>query len=200
MARGTRDELVRAARSGDQDAWRELYVRHARRLTVWLASVPSLDAATSPDDLAAQAWLTAASKIGEFTGSDDDFPAWLFGIARNHAVNARRRAVRRRTEPVAVEAGAEAVFGWLEDPVGDVDASDSTRKLLSHLTPRQAQVVACLDVVGLDVGTTAAALDMSPTAVRVMHHRALNRLRTVLARDAPADPAPVQPSALRPEG
>jgi RNA polymerase sigma-70 factor, ECF subfamily len=38
-------------------------------------------------------------------------------------------------------------------------------------------VVACIDVVGLDVTSTAAALDMTATAVRVAHHRALKRLR-----------------------
>jgi RNA polymerase sigma-70 factor (ECF subfamily) len=52
------------------------------------------------------------------------------------------------------------------------------------LSPREAEVLACLEVVGLDVAATARALEMSPTAVRVARHRALRRLREVLA-DAP---------------
>jgi RNA polymerase sigma-70 factor (ECF subfamily) len=79
-------------------------------------------------------------------------------------------------------------FGAVVDDLAAIDAQDSTRALLATLTPRQAQVVACIDVVGLDVSATAAALDMSATAVRVTRHRALNRLRAVLAeRDAAPD-------------
>ena len=59
------DTLVAGARTGDQAAWRALYVRDAGRLTVWLRSLPNGDWASSAEDIAAEAWLTAASKIGE---------------------------------------------------------------------------------------------------------------------------------------
>ena len=52
--------------------------------------------------------------------------------------------------------------------------------MLSRLSRREAQVVACLDVVGLDITGTARALGMSQTAVRVAHHRAIGRLRKLL--------------------
>ena len=182
MVRGSDDALVSAARTGDHDAWRQLYGRHARRLVVWLRSVPTIDAASSPDDIAAEAWLTAAAKIGEFHGADDDFAGWLFTIARNHASNSRRTAARRRTDPVA-ETASDPVFGSTVDDLGQVDSQDATRALLARLTPREAQVVACIDVVGLDVSSTAAALGMKPTAVRVARHRALGRLRRILTED-----------------
>jgi RNA polymerase sigma-70 factor, ECF subfamily len=46
-------------------------------------------------------------------------------------------------------------------------------------------VVACIDVVGLDVASTAAALDMKTTAVRVARHRGLRRLRSLGALVSP---------------
>lgn len=184
MARARDDALVSAARTGDHDAWRQLYVLHARRLTVWLRSLPMTDVASSPDDIAAEAWLTAASKIHEFHGSDDGFAGWLFTMARNHASNARRTAARRRTDPVAAEP-TDPLLGMSRDDLDRVDSLDATRALLAHLTPREAQVVACIDVVGLDVTSTATALGMKPTAVRVARHRALGRLRKILSeRDA----------------
>ncbi|MXG91131.1 RNA polymerase sigma factor [Nocardioides flavescens] len=181
--------VVSAARRGEQDAWRELYSRHARRLTIWLHSVPLPDAAASPDDIASEAWLTAAAKIGTFTGDDDEFAPWLFTIARNHASNTRRTALRRRTDPVAVGHDDSAPLfatGDAVDPgdaVAQVDAQDRTRRLLARLSPREAEVVACIDVVGLDVAATAQALGMRPTAVRVARHRALGRLRTLVGHD-----------------
>lgn len=183
MARGGSDALVCAARAGDHDAWRQLYVLHARRLTVWLRSLPLADPAASPDDIASEAWLTAAAKIGQFRGSDDDFAGWLFTIARNHASNSHRTAVRRRTDPIAADASDDALLGSVSDDLGEIDSQANTRALLAQLTPREAQVVACVDVVGLDVAATAAALGMKPTAVRVARHRALSRLRRILLQE-----------------
>lgn len=180
MARRGSDPLVSAARTGDQTAWRKLYLMHAQRLNVWLRTLPQADWASSPDDVAAEAWLTAAAKIGEFGGSDDDFGGWLFTIARNHASNSHRKAVRRRTDPTAAEFSMDAIVEPAEDRFDTIDGQDTTRQLLAHLSPREAEVVACIDVVGLDVASTARLLGMKPTAVRVARHRALGRLREIV--------------------
>ena len=180
MARDGSDPLVSAARKGDQAAWRALYEAHAARLTTWLGSLPSGDWSTSPEDIAADAWLTAAAKLGEFEGSDDDFAGWLFTIARNHAANDTRKAARRRTDPAADDPH-DTTWGVVPDPSGAVSSLDATRRMLAHLSPREAEVVACIDVVGLDVASTARALGMKPTAVRVARHRALGRLRRIAA-------------------
>jgi RNA polymerase sigma-70 factor, ECF subfamily len=180
VAKRRSDDLVSAARTGDQAAWRALYGLHHRRLTVWLRSLPPGDALDSPEDLAADAWLLAASKLSEFRGSDDDFAGWLFTLARNVSANSHRKAVRRATDPTAVEPAADAVWGLAPDDLARVDEQDATRALLAHLSRREAEVVACIDVVGLDVASTARALGMKPTAVRVARHRALVRLRKIL--------------------
>jgi RNA polymerase sigma-70 factor (ECF subfamily) len=180
---GRPDAVVAAARAGDQAAWRQLYALHAARLVLWLRWLPTVDPASSPEDVAAQAWMTAATKIREFRGDDHDFGGWLFAIARKHAANHNRRAVRRRTRSTDIQGSDTALFGPARDDMARVDEHDATRRLLARLTPREAEVVTCVDVVGLDVRSTAAALDMSPTAVRVARHRGLNRLRRLLERD-----------------
>jgi RNA polymerase sigma-70 factor (ECF subfamily) len=178
-SRGANGPLVSRALEGDEEAWRELYARHGRRLRVWLASLPSGDPAASPEDVAADAWLTAASKIGEFTGSDDDFAGWLFTIARL-VLNNRRRAAQRRMTDAHEPGSLDIVWGVADSPEGEVVGQAETRRLLAMLSPREAEVLACLEVVGLDVAATARALEMSPTAVRVARHRGLRRLRAVL--------------------
>lgn len=183
MSQDGSDALVAAARTGDQSAWHELYRLHAARLAMWLRSLPQSDWASSPDDIAAEAWLTVATKVGEFRGSDDDFAGWLFTIARLHAANSSRKAQRRQTDPVAVESGSDATWGLTRDDYALVDEQDTMRRLLAHLSQREAEVVACIDVVGLDVASTAQALGMKPTAVRVARHRALGRLRRIIASE-----------------
>jgi RNA polymerase sigma-70 factor (ECF subfamily) len=169
------DDLVHRAKAGDEDAWRELYVAHAGRLVVWLRALTGGDAAVSPEDLAAEAWLTAAGKIAGFQGSSSDFAGYLFGIARHLAVNDRRRVGRRRTtvaDPADLTDLAPA-----NEPHLEVDDLAWVRSRLAGLPPREREVIACLEVVGLDVATTAAILGMSPAAVRVARHRGLRKLR-----------------------
>ena len=170
------DETIARAKEGDPGAWRALYTAHAGRLLVWLRSLPTGDPGVSADDLAAETWLTAASRIADFRGSESDFAGWLFGIGRHQARNVERRSRRRMTSPESAETldrSAAATPSAAQQPESD----GWVTWVLSHLPARERQVVACLDVVGLDVASTAAALGMSATAVRVAHHRALKRLR-----------------------
>lgn len=168
----TDDRTVAAAKRGDADAWRELYRAHAGRLLVWLQRRPLSDGAMTAEDLAAETWLTAASKVADFIGSSEEFAGWLFGISRNLEANARRRENRRRTAPLA-EVEPDPVPG----PEPAYVAEDWVRSALAELPDRERDVVTCLDVIGLDVATTATALGISHVAVRVARHRGLKRLR-----------------------
>jgi RNA polymerase sigma-70 factor, ECF subfamily len=170
------DETIARAKEGDPAAWRALYTAHAGRLLVWLRSLPSGDAGVSAEDLASETWLTAASRIADFRGSAGDFAGWLFGIARRQARNVERRSRRRMTSPATTET-LDLSGGTAPDPADAPDSDGWVTWVLSHLPSRERQVVACVDVVGLDVASTAAALGMTSTAVRVAHHRAVKRLR-----------------------
>ena len=179
------DETVARAKQGDLDAWHDLYTAHAGRLLVWLRSLPTRDAGVAAEDVAAETWLTAASRIADFRGSSSDFAGWLFGIGRLQARNVARRSGRRMTSP-ATEAALDLGSTTLAPPASAVPVMDGWISwLLSHLSERERQVVACIDVVGLDVASTAAALGMTPTAVRVARHRALRRLRGLDAAVSP---------------
>lgn len=166
------DAVIAAAKHGDQEAWRALYRAHAGRLVVWLETRSGTDGAVVAEDVAAQTWLVAAEKVADFAGGSEEFGAWLFGIARRIAANTRRRSGRRRTEPVA-----ETPASVVEGPEATVPERAWVREVLAGLSPRERDVVACVDVVGLSMGEAARALGMTPVAVRVARHRALHRLR-----------------------
>ena len=148
---------------------------HAGRLVVWLHTLTGGDAAVSPEDLASEAWLTAADKIGGFEGSSSEFAGYLFGIARLLALNDRRRAGRRRTS--AADPADLTAMSPTTEPIREIEDMSWIRSRLAGLPPREREVVACLEVVGLDVATTATILGLSPTAVRVARHRGLRKLR-----------------------
>lgn len=169
----TDDEVVAAAKRGDSSAWADLYRAHAGRLLVWLEAraVPGGEA---PDDLAGATWLVAAERIADFSGTSSDFAGWLFGIARNHASNAWRRSTTRARGIDTLGTTAER---HLPGPENRLIADEWVRQALASLPPRERDVVACLEVLDLDIATTAEALGMTAVAVRVARHRALKRLR-----------------------
>lgn len=191
------DEVVALAKCGDQAAWAALYAAHAGRLLVWLGTSATGDPCAAGEDVAAEAWLVAARRIADFTGTSSDFAGWLFGIARNVSANGRRKAARRRTEPHAFGADDEGDLGRTDGGIDRVDLLDEVRRTLARLSPREADVVACRDVVGLDVAGTAEALGIRPTAVRIAHHRARLRLRGLLDQGEPDGPRAFLPEARR---
>lgn len=170
------DELVTAAKRGDAAAWRELYRAHAGRLLLWLETRSS-PGAEAPEDLAAAAWLVAAERIADFTGSSSDFGGWLFGIARKHAANASRRGATRSRGLDALGTHATTAT---PGPEPALIADEWVRHALAALPPRERDVVACTELLDLDVATTATALGISAVAVRVARHRGLKRLRSTL--------------------
>lgn len=182
-------DLIERARAGDPEAWRELYESLTGRLVLWLRARPSGDTATDPEDLVMETWLVAAERIADFRGSVDDFAGWLFGIARNHAANARRRSQRRATDPVDVDA--HDIWGTQE--AFDVAGEDWVRRTLQALPTRQGEVLALMEVVGLDAAATGRALGMSSATVRVARHRGLAKLRK---QDDAVGPEPTAPSAV----
>lgn len=168
------DDVVAAAKRGDADAWRELYRAHAGRLVVWL-NARGHGVGESADDIAAAAWLVAAERIADFHGTSSDFAGWLFGIARHHAANARRRTGRRHATNAALTVEEPVTAGPEQSLVGDA----WVRHALDRLPDRERDVIACLEVLDLDVATTAEALGISAVAVRVARHRGLKKLRAL---------------------
>lgn len=176
------DDRVAAAKRGEPQAWRELYRAHAGRLVLWLeARAPA--GTESPEDLAAAAWLVAAERIADFHGDTADFGGWIFGIARNHGANAwRRSATRTKGDDLLGADLPRSVPG----PEWELIADEWVQQALAVLPPRERDVIACLEVLDLDVQATAQALGMTAVAVRVARHRALRRLRSKLAEPAVA--------------
>jgi RNA polymerase sigma-70 factor (ECF subfamily) len=177
------DDVVSAAKSGDAQAWRILYGAVSGRLIGWLKSQQTGDSAFDAEDVASEAWSTAARRVAEFSGTADDFAGWLFVIARNVMANVQRRSARRATQPTDVDPRLFARHIADDDTAALVDAADWIRRTLSHLAEREREVVAAIDIAGLDVTAASRLLSMSRTAVRSAHYRARRRLAAVIEEE-----------------
>ena len=99
------DTLVAATLAGDREAYREIISLSEARMRVVLAAI--LPDASAVEDVAQEVYVTAFYKLGDYRPGSE-FLAWLVTIARNLALNERRRWHRRERFKAKFEAQMEA--------------------------------------------------------------------------------------------
>ena len=175
------DGVLQAARLGAEWAWREIYgdlapdvLRYARASRV-----------TDPDGLVGEVFLRVLRGIERFEGDGMAFRAWVFTVARNLAIDERRRGRRRRTEPVSPEALVDV------GPTGDAEteamralAEERVRGVLDRLTNDQRDVLLFRILGDLTIEEVASALGKSPGAIKALQARALATIRRMISTGA----------------
>lgn len=166
------EEMLDGAREGDENAWSHLYRGTAPAVRGYLRARGS----THPDDLLGEVFLQIARDISGFSGTEREFRAWAFTIARNRLVDAARRSGRRVAE-VPTERAPEVVGGDTESEVLDRLASEEVRALIGKLPGRQQDVILLRVLGDLSITEVAEILGRRPGAVKALQRRALARLR-----------------------
>jgi RNA polymerase sigma-70 factor (ECF subfamily) len=175
--------VLSAAQDGAQWAiavlWRDLHPRLLRFLR-------GLDPAAA-EDVEADTWLIAARDLPTFRGGEQEFRAWMFTIARNRLIDARRRDARRPSVATPPEAFHERPAD--DDPsvtALDLLSADAAVALVREcLPPLQAEVILLRVLGGLGVDEVAAMLGKRPGNVRVLQHRGLRRLAERISAGTP---------------
>jgi len=162
-----------AAREGDEWAIAEL----VRALQPLLLRYLSRQAPGMAEDLASETWLSAAPQLAGFVGSVADFRALLFTIARRRVVDYYRARSRRPvTSPLNLGNEPLGADDPAESAIAGLSAKAAIDRLVDSLPPVQAEVVLLRVVADLTVGEVARVIGRSEGAVRVLQHRALQRL------------------------
>ena len=123
--------------------------------------------------------LTALPK---YVDRGKPFVAFAYGIAAHKVADAYRASSRVRSEPVGdIPESADSHDGP-EQVAMAMDRAGRMTQLLELLPDAQREVVVLRVAVGMSADEVADLLGMSPGAVRVSQHRALTRLRQLVAR------------------
>ena len=91
--RPVRADLISRARAGDGDAFRELTEPHRRELQVHCYRM--LGSVQDAEDAVQDTLLAAWQGLGGFIEERASLRTWLYRIATNRCLNARRSASRR---------------------------------------------------------------------------------------------------------
>jgi RNA polymerase sigma-70 factor (ECF subfamily) len=125
------------------------------------------------EDVTAQAFERAYKKRSRFDARRGSPRAWLFGIARNAALDELRR---RKRDAHAEIPGPHAEPG--PDEAAELAAQrDAVRAALNRLPSRDREVIALKYHAELSNAELAAVLGVSPTNAGTLLHRAMTKLR-----------------------
>lgn len=172
-------DVLAAARTGDDVSFAEIWRWLHPALVRWLSVVVSGDV----EDIESEVWLSITRNLASFSGDEGDFRGWVFTIARRRAIDWRRHQQRQARvtdlDGVDVADHAEA-----NSPQTDTAAALA---MLRTLTPEQREALALRVIVGMSVRETAAVVQRSEGAVRILCHRGLRTLARQLSSDRPAE-------------
>jgi RNA polymerase sigma-70 factor (ECF subfamily) len=206
-------ELIAKAGAGDGEAFRELTEPYRRELLVHCYRM--LGSFSDAEDALQNTLLAAWQSLGGFEGRAS-LRTWLYRIATNRCLDARRAAGRRPAKEWDVpnvevpEPTRLGEVAWLEPfpdallegaigvPLGPEARYEQTESIslafvtaLQVLPPRQVAVLILRDVLGFHAREVAAMLDSTVESV----NSALKRARASLEHRRPPAPPPATGSA-----
>jgi RNA polymerase sigma-70 factor (ECF subfamily) len=130
--------------------------------------------ASAAEDVTAQAFEKAFRRRRSFDARRGSPRAWLFGIARNAALDELRR--RKRSAALATDPAVESAPAP-EDETDRALRRAAVRAALATLPAREREIVALKFHGGLDNAELARVLGVSVSNAGTQLHRAMTKLR-----------------------
>lgn len=175
------EKLVKRAQSGDRSAFDDLVRRYRAR--IYALTLHLTGSRSEADDITQDVFTRAYQQLHTFAGRSEFF-TWLYRIAVNRSLNARRDTARRRTsgldDPRVQAAVAVDAYG---DPRRAAELRQTYARLvtaLDRLSPTLRSTVVLVALQGLSHDEAAAVLGCPAGTVAWRIHEARNQLRASL--------------------
>ena len=165
-------ETVPLAGTARAEGFAELYERSFPRVYAYVASL--LRDRASAEDVTAQAFERAYRKRRSYRAGRGSMDAWVFGIARNAALDELRKRKRRASLVVDPE---DTDSPTAEDQAELAVRREAVRAALVSLDGQERDLIALKFAGGLSNGEIARVLGTSESNVGTRLHRIITKLR-----------------------
>ena len=190
LAAMTDQEVVEAARRGEELAYRDLLRRYERPIfSLIFRMVRDRELA---EDLSQETFVKALNALDSYR-PEFKFSSWIFKIANNAAIDQLRRrqldtlsldGAPNAETPDAIEATALQIGSGQESPLEEVEAREigaAVEVAIGKLRPEYRSCIMLRHVEGLAYEEIAQTLDLPLGTVKTYIHRARHELRRHLA-------------------
>jgi len=175
--------VIEAAQTGDLEALGSLYDSHINQ--VYRYSLARLGNVHDAEDVAEEIFLKMLAGLPNYEWRKVPFAAWLMRIARNEVVSFARRSGRRAVDS---ELPEELIDKHNDDPAESTErtmALEDMRQAVKLLPEAQREVIILRFASGLSVADTARALNKNENNVKVLQHKGMQRLQTLMTPKYP---------------
>lgn len=171
--------LVEAARKGDPEAFGALYDHYLPKIYRFvLIKVSHKEQA---EDLTHQTFLKAWEKVDTYKHQGYSFGSWLYQIARNNVIDHYRKG----GDQVDIEDVSPEDLGITDSLVAEVEIKikwDEILGAIKGLSDVEQDVLMMRFIEDMPHKEVAEAVDKSESAVKVIQHRALKKLKKTLSK------------------
>lgn len=183
----TDEALVESIRSGDDDAFEELFIRHRRRVARIIGRF--FNRPERVDEIIQEVFAKVYFALGDYSADrGKSFGAWVSRVTINACYDELRRARSRPESSISDITDDQA--SWLNSRLSSENTSadaesmvisrDLATKLLGRLSAEDRLVLTLLDGEDVPVAEIAALTGWKTSKVKVRAYRARHALRRVL--------------------
>jgi RNA polymerase sigma-70 factor (family 1) len=174
-------EILHRVAAGDEEAFRDLFYKHKDKLYsfVFDLSRSGQQAEDIVQDVFLKIWIAREKLTGV-----EYFSAYLFRVARNHAIDQLRKLERESTFLSAL-ARIESPEDSPEDSLALKEIKAAFQKALDKLPPQQRRIYQMHKEEGLKHNEIAEALGLSVSTVQNHLYRAIENIRSHLLSTYP---------------
>ncbi|XGX79964.1 hypothetical protein LQK93_02784 [Terrabacter sp. BE26] len=179
-----------AALAGSDPQARDVLLARTRDMAVRYSRVRlgRFGAEDTAQDVAQEVCMAVVAALPTYQERGLPFEAFVYTITSRKLVDAQRAAVRGPAPVADIPDGPDESPSPESVAVMRDDAATAVT-LMRRLPDQQREILTLRVAVGMTTDETAAALGMSTGAVRVAQHRALTRLRAMIAENEKGDVA-----------
>jgi RNA polymerase sigma-70 factor (ECF subfamily) len=179
------DALVAAARSGDADAFGEIFDHFHEPVYRYIAS--RVNRPADAEDLTQIVFVKALEALPRYEARGIPFGGWLFRLARNAVIDfVRTRHDHADLDVVVARADDERSPDEIVLTRQDID---EVGEALAALTDEQRDAIALRFFAGLSAREAADAMGKQEGTIRGLQFRAIAALRRHLGIDTPDESA-----------
>src|SRR3954453_17056866 len=172
-------DLVAAVRTGDDRAFEELFRRYHQRVTGYVARM--VGCREHAEEITQEAFISALRRLRQ-TEQAIAFKAWIYGIARNGAIDHLRARSRRGTEvgydhvEAFIEPDGVLAVPAPEAAIENKQALNDLQGALGGLSEAHHQILVMRELEGLSYDELGQRLGMTRSQVESTLFRARRRL------------------------
>ncbi len=171
-------EFIAQAQAGRTEAFGKIYDQYSQPLFRFIR--PRVQGKQQAEDLLQEVFIKAWRGLPTYKPQGGNFSSWLYRIALN-AVTDHYRKIGRSAQTVEIMENMDFATSENHEAALDIGLDAlKARELLKQLPEKHRIVLELRYLSDLTIREIAGALGKSELAVRVLQHRAIKKMRSLI--------------------